>query len=43
MRILRRTEDVGVDGQRLLKLRKDTYSHAALGVASKSSTEFGAL
>ena len=25
-------------GQRLLKLRKDTYSHAAPGVASKSGT-----
>jgi len=41
VRILRRTEDVGVDGQRLLKLRKDTYSHAAPGVALKSSTKFG--
>ena len=39
--ILRRTEDVGVDGQRLLKLCKDTYSHVAPGVASKSGTEFG--
>ena len=28
--------------QRPLKLRKDTYSHVAPGVASKSGTEFGA-
>ena len=27
--------------QRPLKLRKDTYSHAAPGVASKYGTEFG--